>query len=116
MSQLFNYDPLTGIKEYFSYDEATGVASVRHEQDVSESIDYSKTLANTGATDKGIKEGMWHYASIPPIVQINLRSMGIDIYSREPAMQNRMLAALDEHYPWLKTTTKKHRVKAVRHQ
>ena len=115
MAQFFDYDPLTGVTEYFDYDESTGEAKIIHSQDVSAALDRSKSLANTGATDQGIKKGMWNYATLPQTVQIAMRAKGIDIYSKEPSMVNRMLKEIDENYPWCKNTTKKHRVQNIRH-
>lgn len=115
MPQFFDYDPHTGITEYFDYDEETGTAHITHSQDVQAALDYAKSLRDTGIADKGIKAGLWKYAILPANVQIELRSKGLDIYSQEPAMMNKVFAEIDANYPHFKTTTKKHRVKAVRH-
>jgi hypothetical protein len=115
MSQFFSYDPLTGMRQDFHYDDDTGMAHITHSQDISLALERSKENANLGIKDKGIKNGMWHYATIPAVIQIKLRAMGIDVYSKDIEMQNRMLRALDEFFPDFKNTTKKHRVKAVRH-
>jgi hypothetical protein len=116
VAQFFDFDPMTGIRTDFEYDEETGNATLIQSSDVQAAIDYAKTLANTGATDKGIKGGLWKYAVIPPIVQIALRQKGLDIYSKDTTMINRVLREIDEHYPYLKTTTKTHRVKNIRHE
>jgi hypothetical protein len=116
MAAFFDFDPVTGIRTDFEYDEETGEAKLIQSSDISAAIDYAKTLANTGATDGGIKKGLWKYAVIPPIVQIALRQKGLDIYSQDPTMQNRVLREIDENYPWIKTTTKTHRVKNIRHE
>lgn len=116
MATFFDYDPLTGIRTDMEYDEDTGVATLIHTQDTSAFVDKQKALQATGVKDKGIKEGFWHYASIPPIVQIELRNKGLDIYSRDKDMLNKVLREIDEHYPWCKTTTKTHRVAENRHR
>jgi hypothetical protein len=115
MSQFFSYNPNTGMRQDFHYDDDTGTAYITHSQDISLALEKTKDLANSGLADKGIKNGMWHYATIPEVIQIKLRTMGIDVYSRDIEMQNRMLKAIDEFFPHFKNTTKKHRVKAVRH-
>jgi hypothetical protein len=112
---FFDYDPLTGIRTDMEYDESTGIATLVHTQDLSSFADKQKALQNSGATDSGIKEGMWHYASIPPIVQLELRKKGLDIYSRDKTMLNRILREIDENYAFCKTTTKTHRVSENRH-
>ena len=103
------------MRQDFDYDDDTGTAYITHSQDVSAALNLSKFKANTGATDKGIKNGLWSYATLPPLIQIQLRNMGIDVYSQDPDMINRKLRAIDEHFPHFKNTTKKHRVKAARH-
>jgi hypothetical protein len=110
MAQFFNYDPLTGVREDFHYDEETGTAFITHSQDVTAALRKTKESANTGHGDKGIKKGLWNYATLPAVVQIQLRTMGIDVHSRDPEMQNRMLKAIDEHFPHFKNTSKKHRI------
>jgi hypothetical protein len=115
VATFFDYDPLTGIRTDMDYNEETGEATLIQSSDISAAVDYAKTIANHGIADQGIKKGLWKYAIIPPIVQVALRQKGLDIYSKEPTMMNRVLREIDENYPWLKTTTKKHRVKNVRH-
>lgn len=115
MSTFFNYDPLTGVTEHFDYDESTGTAKILHSQDVSQALDLAAAYRNTGLADEGIKKGMWKYAVIPTVVQIALRAKGLDIYSKDPTMMNKVFEEIDREYPWIKTTNKKHRVKAIRH-
>lgn len=115
MATFFDFDPLTGIRTDMEYNEETGDATLIQSSDISAAVDYAKSLANTGIADQGIKKGLWKYAVIPPIVQIALRQKGLDIYSKDAGMMNRVLREIDENYPWIKTTTKKHRVKQVRH-
>ena len=112
---FFNYDPITGIRDDFTYDEDTGEAKIIQSIDTTPLMERNLAARNQGATDKGIKNGMWHYASIDPITQIKLRQMGIDIYSKDPTEQNRLLKAIDEHFPYLKMTDKRHRVSQNRH-
>ena len=63
-------------------------------------------------TRKGIKDGWWRYASIPIIFQYKLLvEKGIDIYKKEDGPRlSRVLE--DPEYRHLKTTTKKHIIKA----
>ena len=102
MAQFLDYDP------DFEYDEATGVATISQSQDIQPFIDKTKALANISATDSGIKRGFWHYASIPPVVQIALRAKGLDIYSKDPTMTKRVLKEINQNYAWCKTTSKTH--------
>lgn len=107
MADFLSYDPLTGIKT--SIDVSDEAISIYREQDVEPMLDFSKELANTKATDSGIKNEMWLYAKLPPIVQMELRKKGIDIYSKDPIMIRRMLDEINANYSLCKTTQKTHR-------
>lgn len=99
------YDPLTGIRCDFDYDEATGDAIIHSTQDVQAVLDYNKALRNDGLTDHGIKKSWWLYAKIPPIVFIKLRAeKGIN--AEDPRHMDRLLAEINTNYPHLKCTQK----------
>lgn len=60
--RLFDYDPLTGAKEYFEYDPVTDRFSIRREED------HEAILAQNHALrkhDTGWKGEMHHIGSIP---------------------------------------------------
>lgn len=106
----FEYDPVTGVQETNATDEDTGRVIVRKEQDVEGLLERNAFMRNTAATDAGIKRGLWHYASIPLAVQYEMLTVhGVNIDNRNhwPRLQ----ALIDSHYPYLKTTTKVHRVR-----
>lgn len=115
MPEFFDYDPLTGTTYRTEYEEDTGKMHISTEQDVSAALDYAASIRNQGLADKGIKAGLWKYAVLPASVQLKLRQMGLDISSKDPAMLNRVLKAIDEHFPAFKLTDKRHRVQNVRH-
>lgn len=104
MPEFFDYDPLTGIRTDFDYDEESGNVILQRSQDVSALLDYNKALANDGITDKGIKESWWLYAKIPPVVQVALHQKGIDI--SDPNSTKRIIQEINEHYAHLKCTQK----------
>lgn len=106
MSKFFDFDPLNGVTSYTDTDEMTGLTYVRQEEDVEPLLDHTKELANTSATDSGMKEGMWLYAQIPPTVIIELKKKGIDIYNRMD--HKRLFKELNTNYKYLKTTQKIH--------
>lgn len=106
MAEFFSYDPITGLRRDFDYDEATGNAHIITSQDVSAAIDHAKFLANTGATDKGIKEGFWHYAILPEVVQIELMNRGLNPFSKDEEMMTKIKKVIRSEYPWCLTTTK----------
>ncbi len=110
MSQFFDYDPLTGVTEYFDWDDDKRQAVITKVQDIQPVLDYCKTLRNAEDYSKqGIKESWWRYALIPPVVQLELRKKGLDIHNLDPANQRKVYAEIDRNYPYLKTTTGKHR-------
>ena len=61
---------------------------------------------NPDAWAKGMKESWVHYASIPPIIEMQLKAKGIDIYNKDQTKE--LLKEINTNYPWLKTTTKHH--------
>lgn len=72
--------------------------------DVEPVLDWTKSMANdVGMNREDIKQGWWLYAKIPPIVILQMRAKGINIFDK--ADQSRMFAELNTHYPHLKATT-----------
>jgi hypothetical protein len=112
MPEFFEYSPHNGVQELWDYDQQTGKAWIRHNGDHEAFFSRNAESRNTRACDKGImengKEFHW-YCSIPPVVQIELRTKGIDIYSKDPVMIRRMFDEINQNYPLLKMTDKKHR-------
>ncbi len=105
MPEFFDYDPLTGIRHDFDYNEETGDAIIHTTQDVQAVLDYNKALRNDGLTDHGIKKSWWLYAKIPPIVFIKLRAeKGIN--AEDPRHIDRLIAEINTNYPHLKCTQK----------
>jgi hypothetical protein len=102
-----------GVVETNSLDEQTGLLTVCKSEDVEPLIDRNKELANTRATDIGIKKGLWHYASIPVTIQYELLTkFGLSIHNRHHFGQ--ILEKINSEYPALKTTHKTHSVKRNR--
>jgi hypothetical protein len=104
MPDFFEYDPHTGVRTDFDYDETTGDVRLYRSQDVTALLDYNKALANAGATDKGIKESWWLYAKIPPIFMLKMRAKGINV--EDGRHIDRVLAEINTIYPLLKCTQK----------
>lgn len=106
--ELFDYDPLTGIRTLWEYDEDTGKGVFRREQDCSAAVDWATKIRNEGAADKELRKDdyMCLYAIIPPGVEMELRGKGINIY--DPNCTKRLLEEINHNYPWLKTTDMNH--------
>jgi len=80
-------------------------------QDVESILDGNKTLQNdTGYTADGIKDGMWHYASIPLIVQLRwLTEYGSDQWPLKQGNEKLLFKLLNSpEWKYLKATGKIH--------
>lgn len=107
MPILFDYDPVTGLRETFDYDPINDQVLIRTEEDVSPLLDRLKALRNEDEyTRQGIKGDWWHYCTIPATVEMELRKKGIDIYDKNATKA--ILKEINQNYPWLKATTKRH--------
>ena len=95
-----------GAKEYFHHDEATDTTTITTVQDVSGFLDKMKAKRNDIGDASLMNEEFWHYASIPAVVEIELRNKGINIYN--PEHRKAMFQEINSNYPYLKTTNKKH--------
>ena len=104
MPEFLDYDPVSGITHWFDHDADTNETKITYTQDLSPLVRYTQEMANTGATDKGIKASWWLYAKIPAIVQVKMKAAGIDLH--DPGSTKRIIQYINEHYPMLKCTTK----------
>lgn len=104
MADFLDYDPVTGISNYFDYDEMTGEARITRVADVEPLLDYTRKLAREGGTDKGIKKGFWLYAKVPPIVELQMRAKGISLTDADAT--KRIIQEINTNYPHLKCTQK----------
>ena len=104
MSELFEVDPLTGIRTTFDFSEATQEVTLTRSADVEPLLDYTKATANEVGKDReGIRMGYHLYAKLPPIVILQMRAKGINVFDNND--QGRMFAEINANYPHLKTTT-----------
>lgn len=111
MPEFFNYSPHNGVRETWDYDEERGQAIFRHEADHELFFKRNAELRASGVADRGLMDGgreFRFYASLSPVVQIELRQKGIDIYSSDPAMVKRLLQEINRNYPHCKVTDKTH--------
>ena len=107
MSILFDYDPLTGVSQHFDFDPVTEQIRLTSSQDLSFLMEQLKQKRNNPeAWKKGIKESFAHYATIPPIIELELKKKGIDIYN--PNQTKELLREININYPFLKVTTARH--------
>lgn len=107
MKKWTDYDPHTGLYTVDRAQDGDDLVHTTKLQDVEPLVERNKELINSGATDIGIKKGLWHYMSIPLGVQYEiLEKYGINVNNRNhwPAL----FRLVNEHYPYLKTTSKTH--------
>lgn len=104
MSDFFEIDPDYGIRTDFKWHEADNEYRITRVADVEPILDAANAARNEhGLGREDIKRNWWHYCSIPPIVQLQLRAKGINIHNKDH--QARMLEEINTNYPKLKMTT-----------
>lgn len=104
MSDFFEVDPITGIRTDFKWSENDQEYTLLQSQDVEPALKFAADCRNeAGLNREGIAANWWIYATIPPIVQLQMRAKGIDICNRDH--QERLLAEINSNYPHLKLTT-----------
>lgn len=99
------------MKEYFSYDPLTQEITIQTVQDVEGILDANKKFAaHDTYTKEGIKGGMWHYASIPLIVQLKwLTEYGKENYPLKQGNEKLLFKLLNSpEWKYLKATGKLH--------
>lgn len=109
MRRLIGHDPITGIDTFHEHNAQTDETTIIHSGDSEPYLEQNKARSNDeDFSARGIKDGLWLYASIPPAVQVKwLIEHGVDIYKKEHGPQiSRLLE--DPQYKYLKATTKKH--------
>ena len=107
MPVLFDHDPITGVTQYFDYDPIKDEISLTSVQDVSKLLDALKEARNNPDNWKrGVKESWAHYATIPSVVEMELKKKGIDIYDKNATKA--IIKEIEQNYPWLKATDAKH--------
>lgn len=105
MPKFVDYDPLRGVETL--EDSYEGRLQIHYRQDVEPVLETAKAERINGLTDRGIKNDMWLYARIPPVVILEMRfKYGIDIFKRDH--MKRAFRLINTEYPHLKCTEKNH--------
>ena len=107
MRRLLDYNPATGEKVWFDYDQQDQM-TITHTQDVSGIQDFAHFRATDDEYTKGgIKNDMWHYAKVPNTVILEMKQKhGVDFFDKNDS--KRMFKLLNTEYARFKTTPKKH--------
>ena len=96
-----------GVKTSMQYDELTDQLTVTTEQDLSSFLDNMKARRNDeNYWKRGVKEEFAHYCSIPPVVIMQMKAKGIDVFN--PGHMKDVLREINQNYPYLKATDKRH--------
>lgn len=109
--RLLDFDPLSGEKVWFQYDQHCDQMTITHEQDVTEHLKLAHHLATDDKRDKkGRKEDWWHYAHVPNAVILEMKQKhGVDFFDKN--QHKRVFALLNSEYKRLKTTQLNHNVR-----
>lgn len=107
MAEFFEVDPITGIRTDTAWDEATQQMTLIRSADVEPVLEFSKEMAaDTTVSQRGIKQGWWCYAKLPPIVILQMRAKGINVFDQND--EARMFAEINSNYAHLKLTNGNH--------
>ena len=97
--RLLDYDPVSGMKEWFSYDESTDTTAIRYEQDITEVIDACKAAQNE---DFDKRADLWHAAHVPVGILMEwVAKYGVRAWDKNHAPAVRRLLN-DPDYRWLR--------------
>ncbi len=100
----FDHDPVTGVTQYYSYDPMTDEHSITSTQDVSQFLDeMKKRRDDPDYWKKGVKEEFAHYATIPAVVEMQLKKKGLDIYDQ--TQTKAIVREIETNFPFCKATT-----------
>lgn len=109
--RLFDYDPISGMTTWFTYDPDTKTSVLQYEQDCAPTLDVTKAMQKDADYSKrGIKRDWWHYGHFPDAIIVKmLTEEGINIYSGDPEHIARAFAYINRpEYRYLKTTEGNH--------
>lgn len=108
MPMLFDYDAETGVTETFDYDPIRDQVTITASQDVTAFLDQMQAIRNDpDISARGIKEDWWCYASIPTVVELELRNKGLKLEDKNHTKA--ILKEINTNYPYLRRTEKWHR-------
>lgn len=79
MERLFDFDPLTGLKTTFSYNEENDSFALTYSQDITPVLDVNKESQADGFDKSG---EMWHAARIPVGIQYEwIAKHGVNLWN-----------------------------------
>lgn len=106
MSIYFDHDPHTGTVQTYDYDPTTDTHMITTHQQVSALLDSLQTRRNDpDYWKKAIKEEWVHFASIPTVVELELKKKGLNLYDKNAT--KRIMQEIEINYPYLKAVDKR---------
>lgn len=113
MKRILSRNPYNGITEIFHHDPVTDVTTIETVQDVEAALNETKRRANdTDYTRAGMKKGWLHYAYLPDIVILQLKTKyNLNVFSKEDSKA--VFRVINRDYPHLKTTAMRHNPKGT---
>jgi hypothetical protein len=76
------FDALTGIETVTGLDPVTNRFVIKHRADIAPNIEHAKAIANdTERWSRGVKKGLALAGHIPAMTVIELKQIGIDVYT-----------------------------------
>lgn len=100
-----------GVERIFHFDPYTDEGHIEYKADAGPNVELAKKLQNNDEyTRKGIKDCAWHYAHIPPIIQLKwINEYGQQNDPMLPQNEKLLFRLLNSpEYRYLKTTNKIH--------
>lgn len=93
--RLFDYNPASGMKTWFSSDDDGDTWRFRYEQDTSPILDANKASQNE---DFDKRDDMWHAAKIPAVVLMEwLTKHGVEYWNKNHAPAVKRLLNSNEY-------------------
>jgi len=104
MKQLIDVDPLSKIETWHHYDPITDETTIQEIQDVDPWLKQAKELKkDEDYSKRGIKNNLWHYATIPNSVITKLAvEHGVDVFNKDHT--KKVMQLLNTEFPALKVT------------
>lgn len=102
--EQLSYDPQTGIRRLFDFDEETGATILKSEQDMEPHIRWAAMNRAAGTTRDMLKKDDYFclHSTIPALVEVELRNKGLRL-DREEDLP-RIAREIEQNYPYLKCT------------
>lgn len=104
--EFLDYNPDTGMTYYTEFLEESQETRLTYEADVTPLLDHCMRLRNEGIHTA--KDEMFHYAKIPPVVQVELLGKGLNIFSNDESVLKRIRQEIKSNYPYLRTSNDVH--------